>query len=70
MSDGMSDASAHGRQAQRVNDAAYALAKALKDATDGVRGWAISRLELEDIVNGYLEDENVPFRLHVRNNQR
>ena len=65
MSDGMSDCSAMGRQEQAVREAAYRLAKALKSADDGVRGWQITRLDLEGIVNDYLSDEGAPFRLRV-----
>jgi hypothetical protein len=65
MSDGMSEASAFGRQEQAVRDAAHTLAVALKDADTGVRGWSINRADLVEMVNDYLKDEGAPFRLRV-----
>lgn len=61
----MSDAAAIGRQEQNVREAAHELAVALRQASDGHRGWAISPLELEDLVNEYLKDEDAPFRIRV-----
>ena len=65
MSDGMSDGAAMGRQEQAVREAAHHLAVALRRADEGVRGWSISRIDIEEIVNGYLKDEDAPFRLRV-----
>ena len=67
MSDGMSDAARMGRQESKVREAAYNLAVALSEADDGVRGWSITRLALEEIVNDYLKDEEAPFRIRVHN---
>jgi len=61
----MSDAAAIGQHAEKVREAAYELAEALKVACDGHRGWALSRLEIEEVVNDYLKDAGVPFRLRV-----
>jgi hypothetical protein len=65
MSDGMSDANALGRQERAVRDAAYDLAKALAEADGGHRGLAMSRIDMEELVNEYMADEGAPFRLRV-----
>jgi hypothetical protein len=63
MSDGMSDAARLGHQESEVKEAAHRLGVALREARDGVRGWAIKPGDLLELVNDYLGDCDVPFEL-------
>jgi hypothetical protein len=63
MSGGMEDAAAHGRQERALREAAYRLAVSLREASDGHRGWAMSSLDIAEVVNTYLQDEDAPFEL-------
>jgi hypothetical protein len=63
MSGGMEDAAAHGRQERALREAAHKLAVALREASDGHRGWTMSSFDIAHLVNVYLQDEGAPFEL-------
>ena len=70
MSDGMSDARAHGEQEANLRQSAYDLAEALEAAEAGHRGWGMSRAVVIQIVNQYFKDKDLPFALERREVRR